>query len=115
MTTEQLSDDWAMVALERLLSANSSWAPHGSRLDPYEGVEDDAMRNWMWMRIRAHVLARDNWTCQMCGSYTNGSSQLHHIIFKCHNGTDAPQNLMTTCARCHKAIHARKARICDLL
>lgn len=96
-----------MVLLGRLLTANTEWTPRGSRVDPYMGA-DDWIRCWMWSRIRRYVLERDHRTCQACGEQIHDNPQVHHIVWKCHNGSDHPRNLMAVCERCHRQIHARE-------
>lgn len=48
---------------------------------------------------------RDNFTCQHCGAIEDPEHptfQIHHIVFKCRNGSDDPNNLLLTCPECHK-------------
>ena len=54
--------------------------------------------------VKAFVLHRDEYTCQKCKT-KKGKLQVHHIIFRCHGGTDTPENLITLCASCHDALH----------
>ncbi len=49
--------------------------------------------------IRRAVLQRDRFTCQACRRSTKG--QVHHILPRNCGGTDALNNLMTLCGRCH--------------
>jgi len=95
-----------MVLLDRILSNSPAWSPKGSRVDPYMGA-DDWIRVWMWQHIRSYVLERDDHTCQLCGDNTE-NIQVHHIVWKCHNGSDHPKNLMVVCERCHRQIHAKQ-------
>jgi len=70
-----------------------------------------------------HIFRRDNYTCQKCGEFhgvinergiklptTNTKLEVHHIKQVRHGGDDAPDNLMTVCAKCHKEIHGRKSK-----
>ena len=50
-----------------------------------------------------HVLRRDGWRCQQCGSRTN--LQVHHIQFRSQLGDDTEPNLITLCAGCHNNMH----------
>jgi hypothetical protein len=62
--------------------------------------------------IRAFVLDRNGFTCQMCGvaagdphPYDNGrKTRLHigHIIDKSMGGTDSPNNLRAICSACNE-------------
>ena len=49
------------------------------------------------------VLARDNWTCQVCGSRNN--LQVHHKQLRSQQGSDEDSNLITLCAGCHEIQH----------
>jgi 5-methylcytosine-specific restriction endonuclease McrA len=49
------------------------------------------------------VLARDNWTCQVCGSRKN--LQVHHKQLRSQQGSDEESNLITLCAECHGGLH----------
>ena len=63
-------------------------------------------------RIRAQVLERNGYTCQMCGAGAGESDswnpnrkvKLHigHIIDKSHGGTDDPSNLRALCSTCNQ-------------
>ena len=52
-----------------------------------------------WKRIRAQVVARDNYACQHCGA--TDLLHVHHIIPWALIRTDDPGNLITLCAQCH--------------
>jgi len=60
--------------------------------------------------LRDFVLARDNYTCQMCGTTDRNKLRVHH---KDHNGRNVsknqrnnkPDNLVTVCTSCHAKHH----------
>ena len=54
-------------------------------------------------KLRVEVLQRDGWRCQSCGTTSN--LHVHHKEFRSHSGDDSGENLITLCARCHKAVH----------
>lgn len=69
---------------------------------------------------RNHILRRDDYTCQKCGEFhrkinengiplptTDGELDVHHIIPVSEGGTDAPDNLITWCRKCHKEWHRK--------
>jgi phage terminase large subunit GpA-like protein len=62
------------------------------RLDP---LADDSLRQ--------HVLRRDGWRCQSCGTMSN--LEVHHKQFRSHSGQDSEENLITLCRQCHDRIH----------
>jgi DNA-binding transcriptional LysR family regulator len=53
--------------------------------------------------FRAKVLWRDHYTCQRCGSHDQ--LQAHHILLQSEGGSDTPENGLTLCKDCHKALH----------
>lgn len=54
--------------------------------------------------LRAHILRRDGWKCQNCGSIMN--LEVHHQEFRSHSGQDTDGNLITLCTRCHSSVHS---------
>ena len=46
---------------------------------------------------------RDLYTCQICGSTINPEG--HHIINYQFSGGYDPDNIVTLCRACHKAVH----------
>lgn len=53
--------------------------------------------------LRLHILRRDGWRCQFCGSMTN--LEVHHQQFRSRSGSDDKNNLITLCHRCHSSVH----------
>ena len=66
-----------------------------------EYQEGDAMG---FYNVKAAVLSRDNYTCQICGAQ-NTQLQVHHIRFRSQGGSDSMENLTTLCKDCHEKIH----------
>lgn len=57
---------------------------------------------------RQYVLKRDNYACQCCGKHGDGLKlHIHHKETR-RTGGNAPNNLITLCKECHKAIHLGK-------
>jgi len=56
-----------------------------------------------YRELRKHVLRRDGWRCQLCGSMTN--LEVHHKQFRSHSGEDSEHNLITLCPDCHASTH----------
>jgi 5-methylcytosine-specific restriction endonuclease McrA len=56
-----------------------------------------------YRKLRSHVLERDGWRCQNCG--TSECLQVHHIRSRSALGDDAAENLITLCADCHHQVH----------
>ena len=63
--------------------------------------------------VRQYVLKRDNYTCQCCGKQGDGVKlHVHHLETR-QTGGNAPNNLITLCEDCHKAIHAGTKHLPD--
>lgn len=52
----------------------------------------------------AFVRKRDKGRCRRCLGVGN---QAHHIVYRSHGGKHEPKNLIWSCARCHREIHAK--------
>jgi len=61
--------------------------------------------------LRTHkkwVRNRDYHQCQICGEILPvpfGRLEVHHIIYRCNDGSDEIKNLVTLCDLCHAVIH----------
>lgn len=64
---------------------------------------------------RCFVLRRDSYTCQHCGKKSEEKKPLrleaHHIVPRSKGGSNRPDNLITLCESCHKALHQGKFTI----
>ena len=54
--------------------------------------------------LRQHVLRRDGWRCQSCGTMSN--LEVHHKEFRSHSVDDSELNLITLCSECHSQTHS---------
>lgn len=65
-----------------------------------------------WKALIKYIYARDEYTCQRCGSGHNRSNKLHAHHIKSwaeHQELRAdPNNLITVCNECHQWIHSNK-------
>lgn len=52
--------------------------------------------------LRDRISCRDNYSCKICGVGTN--LEIHHIVKLIHGGDNKPNNLITLCKSCHRAI-----------
>lgn len=60
---------------------------------------------------RQYVLHRDGYTCQCCGTHDKDVKlHVHHIESR-QTGGSAPNNLITLCKHCHKALHEGKIEL----
>lgn len=60
---------------------------------------DESGKPSSWLAIRAHVLRRDNWTCQGCGAEAD---EIDHIFPRRWGGSDFLENLRAICGTCNK-------------
>jgi 5-methylcytosine-specific restriction endonuclease McrA len=58
-----------------------------------------------YRELQRHILDRDGWRCQNCGTPTN--LQVHHVTWRSKLGADSEENLMALCATCHSQVHNR--------
>lgn len=75
-----------------------------------EGTEYQEGQTLGYHNVRYYVLARDNYTCQVCkkkGKILN----THHVIYRSHGGTDRADNLITVCTDCHTSKNHKKGEI----
>lgn len=58
-----------------------------------------------WTRLRAQILERDCYLCQVCAKAgkVRAASAVDHIKPKADGGTDDPRNLQSICDPCHDA------------
>lgn len=64
--------------------------------------------------LREYILHRDKHTCQnpSCkNKATKPILEIHHIVFRDNEGTDAPSNLITLCNKCHTSANHKKGKI----
>lgn len=63
--------------------------------------------------VRQYVLFRDDYKCQCCGKHGNGVKlHVHHKETR-QIGGNAPNNLITLCKDCHKALHIGTIKLPD--
>ena len=55
--------------------------------------------------VKAAVLNRDTYSCQICGA-KDTRLEIHHIQFRSQGGSDTMDNLVTLCKNCHGKVHS---------
>lgn len=61
-------------------------------------------KNLDWRMLKADVITRDNYTCQMCKTYFGHNLlalTIHHIKPRKRGGSNSQKNLISLCGRCH--------------
>lgn len=102
----------SIAALIRsMAAAGASLEEVACAVDAIENPPIVARRNPSnWSNLRAYVFERDNWTCQYCGAdERSGDIDFHcdHVIPLSRGGSNAIENLATSCAPCNLSKGAR--------
>jgi len=71
------------------------------------GVEYQQGQMTGYNNLRAFILTRDNYTCQICKK-KEGIFDIHHIIQRKDGGSNRSDNLVAVHIKCHKAFHNGK-------
>lgn len=75
------------------------------------GTDYQLGEQYDFYNTRQYVLHRDGYTCQCCGAHDNDVKlHVHHIESR-QTGGNAPNNLITLCEHCHKALHEGKIEL----
>jgi hypothetical protein len=93
------------------------WRISSSRMDPdlkpgdyrLDSLEQAAGRSREAIKLRGKILARDSYTCEVCGRSPQGDGvrlEVHHLTWVSGGGTNDPDNLITLCSSCHAVEHA---------
>src|SRR5207302_8776749 len=67
------------------------------RLITYVHIPRDTHRRKITRRA---VFARDNWTCQYCGSHSNLT--VDHVVPRSKGGVSSWENIVASCAPCNR-------------
>ena len=91
---------------------DSTLRPGEYRLDSLPPEQAYAFTRLISARVRAQILERNGYTCQMCGAGAGDVDELNptrtvrihvgHIQDKSHGGTDALTNLRALCSNCNQ-------------
>jgi len=69
------------------------------------GYQDGNQKGYY--NLKAYILNRDGYKCQSGQRVKHDDVlEVHHIVFRSQGGTNSPDNLVTLCSSCHKALHA---------
>ena len=91
---------------------DSTLRPGEYRLDSLPPEQAYTFTRLISARVRAQILERNGYTCQMCGAGAGDVDELNptrtvrihvgHIQDKSHGGTDALTNLRALCSNCNQ-------------
>jgi len=76
-------------------------------------LEVKTTRQAIPMATRVEVMKRANWKCVMCGIPETQwlKLEIHHILPRCHGGTNDISNLIVLDPNCHSKLHSNQAKI----
>ena len=75
------------------------------------GTDYQLGEQYDFYNTRQYVLYRDRYTCQRCGVHDSDVKlHVHHIESR-QTGGNTPNNLITLCEHCHKALHEGKIEL----
>lgn len=58
-----------------------------------------------WNDLRSHIIERDKHICVLCGYKLDDKNvHIHHIIYRAHDGSHQPKNLVSLCKYCHASL-----------
>ena len=87
-----------------------------SRVDVQLSEEAAAAKNQR--QVYAHVTAREENGCRICGVWCNPEAKTllkkghhHHVIYESAGGPTTVENVCLLCARCHNDEHQHRIRI----
>ena len=97
------------IPVKNIIVETAEFDPHKLKNPDIQGTgyqHGDAMG---FYNVKAAVLSRDNYTCQICKAQ-NTQLQVHHIQFRSQGGSNSMENLITLCKECHEKIHKKELK-----
>ncbi|WP_431688952.1 HNH endonuclease [Hahella sp. NBU794] len=69
-----------------------------------KGSDTQRGYGWQWRKLRARILRRDNYLCQVCLKLgrTSAATEVDHILPKAEGGDSRGSNLQGICKACHR-------------
>lgn len=67
------------------------------------------LRSDKWKRKRLALGFKRNFTCELCGSYSKDSFEVHHKTYT-HIFKEPLSDLMFLCPECHRKLEVQKRR-----
>ncbi len=108
----------AILPLKRVVVEIANFDPHKLKNPNVNGVGYQYGEAHGFENVKSYVLHRDGHQCYFSRSTAQKNRwrcleklQVHHIEFRSNRGSNAPNNLITLCEKCHKQLHKQK---CDL-
>ena len=97
------------IPVENIIVETAEFDTHKLKNPDIQGSEYQEGDAMGFYNVKAAVLSRDNYTCQICGAQ-QVKLQVHHIRFRSQGGSDSMENLTTLCKDCHEKIHKNELK-----
>ncbi len=94
-----------ILPVDRIIVETAEFDPHKLKNPNVSGVGYRYGDVAGFYNVKAAVLNRDNYTCQICGA-KHIKLEVHHIQFRSQGGSDRMDNLVTLCKDCHGNVHS---------
>lgn len=106
-----IADVHKLLPISRIVVETAAFDVQKIKNPSIEGTEYQQGEQLGFWNVREYVLWRDGHKCQHCkGKSGDDILNVHHIESR-KTGGDAPTNLITLCATCHKAYHQGKIKL----
>lgn len=100
-----IEDVHKILPIAKIIVETASFDIQKIKNSETNGIEYQQGEQLGFWNVREYVLWRDNYTCQCCkGKSKDKVLNVHHIESR-KTGGNAPNNLITLCATCHKGYH----------
>ena len=114
---EPLSHNRAARAAEESKEANSASGSEGQENAPTPAPWTNKKLKFarearlVTSAQRREIIRRDGYRCSVPDCPHTLFLECHHIVYYCHGGITAPENLVAVCSRCHRHIHRGLLRV----
>lgn len=98
------------IPVENIIVESSEFDIQKLKNPNIRGVEYQQGDAKGFYNVKAAVLSRDEYTCQIC-ECKDTQLEVHHIRFKSQGGSNSMENLITLCKSCHEKIHKNELKI----
>ena len=99
-----------ILPIKEVRIESNSFDAHKMKNPDVNGVLYQQGEQYGYENTKAYVLARDKRICYF-NKRCDDTLHVHHIIFRIHQGSDAPSNLITLCEKHHDLLHAGKVSL----
>ena len=98
----------AFMPITKVVLETGTFDPHKLKNPDIQNEQYQKGVQYGFENVKAYILSRDGYKCQCGKKGCSSKLEVHHIIYRSHSGSDAPENLITLCSKYHKALHDGK-------